>query len=69
MSTTEPLLSAGTAKKKSAKGRHVGIDEARPRIAGSQPDKHTSTRKKKHVPGNRRIADTVGALAEGRRNC
>jgi hypothetical protein len=30
---------------------------------------HKHTGKKKHVPGNRRIADTVGALAEGRQNC
>jgi hypothetical protein len=45
MSTTEPLLSAGATKKKSGKGRRVGIDEARPQIAGSQPDEHTSTRK------------------------
>jgi hypothetical protein len=44
MSTTEPLLSAGAAKKKSGKGWRVGIDEARPRIVGSQPDEHTSTR-------------------------
>jgi hypothetical protein len=44
MSTTEPLLSVGTVKKKSGKGRRVGIDEVRPWIAGSQPDEHTSTR-------------------------
>lgn len=34
MSTTEPLLSAGAAKKKSGKGRRVGIDEALSAHAG-----------------------------------
>jgi hypothetical protein len=62
----------GTSRNRAAPAAVIHVWQASLRRRAKGRHLWTNTQahgQKKHVPGNRRIADAVGALAGGRQNC